>query len=65
MKILFDQGTPVPLRTSFANHELDTAAENGWSQPTNGNLLAQAELAGYECFDYDRSKPPVSAESLT
>ncbi len=29
MKILFDQGTPVPLRDSLHPHTVDTAAEMG------------------------------------
>ncbi len=43
MKILFDQGTPVPLRRSLAPHEVATAYELGWSNLVNGDLLAAAE----------------------
>ena len=43
MKILFDQGTPVPLRQSLAPHEVATAYELGWSNLVNGDLLAAAE----------------------
>lgn len=48
MRILFDQGTPVPLRRKLAVHEVATAHEQGWSTLTNGDLLTQAEEAGYE-----------------
>jgi predicted nuclease of predicted toxin-antitoxin system len=48
MKILFDQGTPVPLRRSLTEHTVDTAYERGWSALTNGDLLAIAEHDGYE-----------------
>ena len=48
MKILFDQGTPVPLRRHLGEHEVATAAEIGWSQLTNGELLAAATEAGFE-----------------
>jgi len=48
MKILFDQGTPAPLRRSLAEHEVDTVFENGWNQLKNGELLAVAILNGYE-----------------
>lgn len=48
MKILFDQGTPAPLRRHLVGHEVDTAFEKGWSSLTNGNLLDAAEQAGYE-----------------
>ena len=48
MKILFDQGTPVPLRRYLSEHAIDTAYEKGWSALTNGALLAIAEQKGYE-----------------
>jgi hypothetical protein len=48
MKILFDQGTPVPLRRSLTGHTVDTAYERGWSALTNGDLLAIAERDGYQ-----------------
>lgn len=43
MKILFDQGTPAPLRRELVGHTISTAFELGWSNYTNGDLLAQAE----------------------
>ena len=43
MRILFDQGTPVPLRRCLPGHTVSTAYEMGWSNLTNGDLLAQAE----------------------
>jgi hypothetical protein len=36
MKILFDQGTPVPLRDYLTNHVVETAFELGWSSLRNG-----------------------------
>ena len=48
MKILFDQGTPRPLRHSLAEHLVDTAAERGWSDLDNGDLLKAAEDEGYD-----------------
>ena len=48
MKILFDQGTPVPLRRYLPGHAVDTAYERGWSALANGDLLATAEQDGYE-----------------
>ncbi len=44
MRILFDQGTPVPLRRHLHPHDVDTAAELGW----NGDLLASAEERGFD-----------------
>jgi hypothetical protein len=43
MRVLFDQGTPVPLRHALPGHEVSTAYERGWSQLENGNLLSAAE----------------------
>ena len=41
MRILFDQGTPAPLRRRLEAHHVDTAAERGVVRPTraNGELL--------------------------
>ena len=39
MKLLFDQGTPVPLRRHLTGHSVDTAADSGWSDVDNGELL--------------------------
>jgi hypothetical protein len=44
VKILFDQGTPAPLRRALSNHLVSTAFEKGWSNLSNGNLLNAAEL---------------------
>jgi hypothetical protein len=43
MRILFDQGTPAPLRRALSGHDVATAYEMGWSQLTNGSLLKEAE----------------------
>jgi uncharacterized protein (DUF2249 family) len=43
MRILFDQGTPVPLRQHLSGHQIETAYELGWSRLANGDLLAAAE----------------------
>ena len=48
MKILFDQGTPVPLRRHLHPGRVDTAAEMGWSELGNGDLLTAAEEAGFD-----------------
>lgn len=50
MRILFDQGTPVPLRALLPGHVVATVFELGWSQLRNGELVRQAELAGYDAF---------------
>ena len=43
MKILFDQGTPVPLRRFLVGHEIFSAFELGWGTLQNGELLHAAE----------------------
>lgn len=48
MRILFDQGTPVPLRSELYGHEIETAYKRGWSTLENGELLAVAEADGFE-----------------
>ncbi|MEK7270280.1 MAG: hypothetical protein AAB215_04970 [Planctomycetota bacterium] len=50
MNILFDQGTPVPLRHFLAHHQVATAYERGWSRLENGELLQAAETAGFQVF---------------
>jgi hypothetical protein len=48
MLILFDHGTPAPLRRFLINHKVVTAFELGWATLKNGALLEAAEQAGYE-----------------
>jgi predicted nuclease of predicted toxin-antitoxin system len=48
VRILFDQGTPVPLRKLLSSHQVETVFERGWSTLTNGELLAVAEREGFE-----------------
>jgi len=43
MKILFDQGTPAPLRKTLKLHQISTAFEMGWENLENGKLLAASE----------------------
>lgn len=50
MRVLFDQGTPAPLRRLLTGHEVVTAYERGWSTMANGALLAAAEADGFEVF---------------
>jgi hypothetical protein len=48
MKILFDQGTPKPLKTYHTQHEVLTAYAAGWSNLSNGELLSAAQAAGFD-----------------
>jgi hypothetical protein len=49
MRILFDQGTPLPLKDHLKNHTVATVFELGWSTLENGKLLAAAE-ASFDLF---------------
>ena len=48
MRILFDHGTPVPLRRHLHPHSVDTAFERGWSTLANGDLLTATVDNGYD-----------------
>ena len=50
MKVLFDQGTPAPLRKALLGHQVETANECGWSGLQNGELIDAAEKNGFEIF---------------
>ena len=50
MRVLFDQGTPVPLRQFLDSHTVATVYEKGWSRTRNGELLLVAEREGFEIF---------------
>jgi hypothetical protein len=43
VRILFDQGVPVPLRGLLEGHTIVTAHEKGWARLSNGELLGSAE----------------------
>ena len=48
MRMLFDQGTPVPLRRHLPDHRVETAYERSWSDLRNSALLDRAEAEGFE-----------------
>jgi len=50
MRLLFDQGTPVPLRNHLSSHIVETAYERGWSNLPNGELLSRAEAEGFDAL---------------
>jgi hypothetical protein len=45
MLVLFDQSTPVPIRTFLKGHTVQTAWQRGWDKLKNGELLKAAEDA--------------------
>ena len=50
MRVLFDQGTPAPLRRYLTGHAVVTAYEAGWSDLANGDLIDAAEAAGFDAM---------------
>jgi hypothetical protein len=48
MLILFDNGTPAPLRYALKGHVVVEASERGWDRFLNGELIAAAEAAGFD-----------------
>ena len=48
MLIVFDQATPVPIRSYLEQHTVRTAAQQGWDKLNNGDLLTAAENAGFD-----------------
>ena len=50
MKILLDHCAPAPLRRHLAPHFVETAAQHGWEEKKNGDLLSAAEADGFDCM---------------
>ena len=48
MRILFDHSTPAPLSSFLPGHTVTEARDRGWDTLTNGDLLAEAERAGFD-----------------
>ena len=50
MLILFDHGTPAPLRSFLKDHIVKKTKDLGWNTLSNGELLRAAEKAAFEVF---------------
>ena len=48
MRMLFDHGTPFPLREALTGHDITRTQDRGWDRLSNGALLTAAEQAGFE-----------------
>jgi hypothetical protein len=48
MLILFDHSTPAPLASYLTGHSVTKAKDRGWDRLSNGDLLAEAERAGFD-----------------
>jgi Domain of unknown function (DUF5615) len=47
MRILFDENVPRQLRGILTGHDVRTTREMGWARYSNGQLLDEAEKAGF------------------
>jgi hypothetical protein len=50
LKVLFDQNAPRPLARFLTKHVVIRAAELGWEELKNGDLIRSAESAGFGCM---------------
>jgi hypothetical protein len=48
MLILFDHSTPSPLSSYLTGHTVIEAKARGWDKLSNGDLLGEAERAGFD-----------------
>jgi hypothetical protein len=48
MRILLDENTPRGVRRILTGHDVRTAPEMGWAAIANGQLLDEAEKAGFD-----------------
>jgi hypothetical protein len=63
MRILFDQATPVPIRSYLVGHVVRTAAQEGWDKLRNGDLLTVAEEAGFDLLLTSGTSPAERSRS--
>lgn len=47
-RILLDEGVPVGVRRYIEGFSVEIVAEIGWAGLANGDLIAAADLAGFE-----------------
>jgi Domain of unknown function (DUF5615) len=50
MRILLDENVPRQLRGILTGHDVRTAREVGWARYSNGQLLDEAEKAGFDAL---------------
>jgi hypothetical protein len=50
MLVLFDHSAPAPLSSHLTGHTVTEARTRGWDTLSNGDLLAEAERAGFDVF---------------
>jgi len=50
MRILLDENVPRQLRSILTSHDVRTTLQMGWARYSNGQLLDEAEKAGFDAF---------------
>ena len=50
MLVLFDHSTPAPLSSYLVGRTVIEARARGWDRLSNGDLLVEAERAGFEAL---------------
>jgi predicted nuclease of predicted toxin-antitoxin system len=50
LRILLDHNLPRQLARLLLDHDVGVAALLGWAELSNGELLRQAEAAGFDCM---------------
>jgi hypothetical protein len=48
MRVLFDHGTPAPIRPFLEGHVVKRTQDMGWDRLSNGELLVAAEESGFD-----------------
>jgi hypothetical protein len=50
MRVLFDHNIPSGTARALTGHRVTEATERGWQSISNGQLIANAEEAGFDVF---------------
>ena len=50
MRVLLDQGVPVPIRRYLVHHTVRSTHQQHWSTLDNGDLLTAAEANAFDIF---------------
>jgi hypothetical protein len=50
MRVLFDHNIPSGTARALVGHEVTEAIQRGWERISNGELIANAEAAGFDFF---------------
>ena len=63
MRVLLDEQLPRQLAPFLVGHKVRTVQQEGWAGLGNGDLLEQAQAAGFDLFLTVARCPPMAAAS--